>query len=1544
MALTVDQLLAAETSSDEDAPTISAPAAPPAPAPDVAAALAPEVVKAPEPQAVAATGGSGFPGKEALDALADLSSPGLEAAKPTAPPAPAAAPAASAPRPKPAATPAVAPPPRKALTVEEALAQGESEDEEDDEDVQPAGAKPVSNVPSASRNRSATVGTDDTDLMSDDARPVAGAAVGLDEILAMADSSDDEAMPLAGGAVAVGTQAAAAAIAQATTGANQAQLAEGHRIDQEEDNLVAFAEAPFGWCLEHERRMLLHNVEDPMANLGGSDGVPSISSFNMVIAQPCMELRRMLAKDFGLPTCVFAHSKYIGVGSLRGGVVLLDPKTRDVPPSPQVFSPPGNDDGVAVTAGAISPDGSSMLVGHKNGQIVLWDLNTGKVAVVVKEVHTSTVLALAFARSNWQYALSSDANGKLFLLTFTSTLGRKGCQSTLLLEQSSNIGITLRILPLPHNPANTGRATDTQCLVALCATNATVLLTLHPSVHVLQKMQYHTKDANTSWVPDAAWLCGGEYSDSLQPSDAAADPLLCIGYGQSIHLMRVSYSKQSAAMKDEFKISPLRKYAWSSPIRSIVPLNESMIAILDSANKLNFIQLPNFAESSKPNSPEMQLVSVHVEDVSSWSLAYHTQTSVDSTSDARSHHSALAVFKGKSRTLYVCCMQDVRSLRVDRWGRQIEELVAKNDWSGALNILIALRRGSLPSLLDFPHDSAGRQRAVETRTTQVIQSYLVSRLQPDMARPKVREICGTAVTACVDMCLWSVLYKTVFECFKATGHVNVYCSVLEPFIVKGRIPRGQMDSEVLSSILQSYAVPLEVEGQTAEQTMKDTIEVAAAGAEPLLIDCDHYPQLFPMACRLQQLVLYVEVAQLDLNLAIRLFTQHRLWTALVHVYCSLGDYASPVELLVGECNQLVKRGYGASLGEAQAEKPLLKCLLVRKLFFFLHRCFDLRCFPLDSKECPGMVHPGPHTIAELLKCIFKLEPPLFLRLLRISPLGFFSALASLFASPSASHALQSPVIAEGPPFLGQQFHPLSLKTLFGAIEAAFEVARQRAVDDGVPLPSNTESEFLWFVARAVPRAKVDLPRERCLSVMDHILTARQAEAATGVPPFGCHAPEEAQQLLIGLLASQEPFSDKNERDVFIGKAIRQSFFRVASWLHERHGEFDRALDCRMQDHKLQEDIFEYIISRLAEKPDEKAALVEATLQRLPRLVTLDAERCAVMICEQFTNVADHGDVLQRLRAYPQIEQQYLETLLVQRKGSHWRSSEDQQAFFDTNVVRYVELLCLHAPTAVLPFINANEALPLRECLELCRRHSVTDASINLLERTGDFPSVLALLLNDYGTALEHMHGTFIETKPQDRAAVAKVIKRLVALGEEKAYISGSKDALDAPWYDGLQDAQRTVDLIEQAFELSARNSNIMTESQLEDLWFGVLARTIQWQEQIMSGPRPTKRHTGLATALDQLSDQAMTGILAYLSLPRSLKRICAEFKDSTLAIWKGPLEGILSGLNYQGDLLCAAKAVAAQDVVKPFETVKRRGSRGIPMSPQGRGPASVRFA
>eukprot|EP00931_Biecheleriopsis_adriatica_P060835 TRINITY_DN36548_c0_g1_i2.p1 TRINITY_DN36548_c0_g1~~TRINITY_DN36548_c0_g1_i2.p1 ORF type:complete len:1349 (-),score=326.86 TRINITY_DN36548_c0_g1_i2:814-4860(-) len=1300
-------------------------------------------------------------------------------------------------------------PHRSAPTLEEALALAqadlsEDEDEDDDFGMQPSrgldgtsrDGQKAEEAKDAARDAGAAVKSAD-DTFSDASQEeqeetevaAAGRMVGLDELLAMGSDSSGDERP--GNAAAPNKTVPATSSTSAVSSKKQAEQKnssagigpqDAASKPLQKDEYEEFLQAPFNWCLEHERSLLLTGNGCMLSSSSSEKtAVPAASSATseapalpkLVEAKTCTELRRLLAQELGLPTCVTA-GRLVGVGTLRGSLVLLDPKLQDVPPKPQVLSPSASEEASAVTAAAFSLDGGSLLVGHKSGQLVLWDLAANKVACSTRDVHHSSVVSVSFCRPSWQYALSADAKGSVYFLTFTNTFGRRDCSRQLLLEQSSNIGVTLRILPVPQVvPGQSTHPADTHCLVALCAANATVLLTLHPGAQVLQKMQYNAKDA--SWVPDAAWLRPEPKESWADPDQVeAADPQLCVAYGQTIHLMRVAYLMDEAKGKEDFKVSLIGRFTWTSPIRGIAAFSDSVLAVLDGSNKLNVLQFPVPSESTQPGaSGAQQLVAVHSEDVTSWSLVYHTSTFLDGR-DARSHHAALAVFRGRSRTLYVCGMKEVWSVQIGRWGQHIESLVSRNEWPAALNVFLALRQGLLPPLLDFPHASGPRQKAVESRTTQVIQSYLVNALRTDMNRAEVRQICATAVNVCVEAKLWPVLYKTVFECFKATGHMNVYCNVLEPFIVQGRIPRHEMDSEVLSSILQSYALPLEEEEQAAQQAVKD------GGQSYLFVDCDHCPSLFPVARRLQQLVLFVDVSRLDLNLALRLFTQYRLWTALVHVYCALGDYVSPLELLVGECGQLAKKCTATAELSVPSEAPLLKCLLVRKLFFFLHRFFELRAFPLEAKDSPGMLQPSPAAITDLLRCIFKPSgeqgnrqraPPMFTRLLRLSPRGLFSVLSCIFTSPGTSRAVQDQAAAGKNP-LGQE--PLeALNTLFRAIESALDASKQEAAEEGPPLPENSDSEFLWFIARSLPKAKSKLPSSQIMQVVDHLLASPTVQGRNRRPA------EEAEQLLIGVLLAAQDSLEKLQWNAVIDKASGHGFWGLASWLYERQGEYGKALDCRLQDSDLREAVFEYIISKLSDDPTCSTALVEATLQRLSVLVGVDADRCSLMICEQFTNVANHSSVLERLKQYPQIEMRYLEVLLVRRRLTV--QVEDRQAFFNANVVRYIDLLCQNSPGAVLPFILENEALPLRECLELCRRYSVTDASMHLLERTGDFAAVLELLLTDYRVAIEKLHVLFCG-QGGDRTALSRAAKRLAALGQVE-HPGNLRVPNEVPWWE-----------------------------------------------------------------------------------------------------------------------------------------------------------------
>ena len=59
---------------------------------------------------------------------------------------------------------------------------------------------------------------------------------------------------------------------------------------------------------------------------------------------------------------------------------------------------------------------------------------------------------------------------------------------------------------------------------------------------------------------------------------------------------------------------------------------------------------------------------------------------------------------------------------------------------------------------------------------------------------------------------------------------------------------------------------------------------------------------------------------------------------------------------------------------------------------------------------------------------------------------------------------------------------------------------------------------------------------------------------------------------------------------------------------------------------------------------------------------------------------------------------------------------------------YVDLLCEFAPHDVLPYLSSTDEYPLDICLKKCQDHKVMDATAFLLERTGNVPGAMELLL------------------------------------------------------------------------------------------------------------------------------------------------------------------------------------------------------------------------
>jgi len=97
---------------------------------------------------------------------------------------------------------------------------------------------------------------------------------------------------------------------------------------------------------------------------------------------------------------------------------------------------------------SINADCSRLLVGHVRGQIVMWDITSGRVLRTVTNVHPLgvPVIRVRFTEDR-TLAISNDSTGSVFLLEFKRLIGVRTCNFQCLFSGSrGEVPFTFRLL------------------------------------------------------------------------------------------------------------------------------------------------------------------------------------------------------------------------------------------------------------------------------------------------------------------------------------------------------------------------------------------------------------------------------------------------------------------------------------------------------------------------------------------------------------------------------------------------------------------------------------------------------------------------------------------------------------------------------------------------------------------------------------------------------------------------------------------------------------------------------------------------------------------------------------------------------------------------------------------------------------------------------------------------------------------------------------------------------------------------------------------
>lgn len=251
-----------------------------------------------------------------------------------------------------------------------------------------------------------------------------------------------------------------------------------------------------------------------------------------------------LRRDAGLPTTL-TISRYVAVGTTHGFVLIFDhnQELRMI-----LGSTAGTADYGPVTSLDAAPpgkvEGDWLVCGHQGGQLVLWDVASGKPLKTISDAHTSPVVHARFLADG--RLVTADTKGVVNLTSFNRVFLMLVSETQLVLNGS--VGPILSMAPLL--PGNAPHPTDALNIVAFATNKRIHLIAALAGNNVRVLNSKISRPESAPGGPNAGVGSSGSgglpylaWRRSITPTEESKplEPILAVAWGYELQLLQVFF-------------------------------------------------------------------------------------------------------------------------------------------------------------------------------------------------------------------------------------------------------------------------------------------------------------------------------------------------------------------------------------------------------------------------------------------------------------------------------------------------------------------------------------------------------------------------------------------------------------------------------------------------------------------------------------------------------------------------------------------------------------------------------------------------------------------------------------------------------------------------------------------------------------------------------------------------------------------------------------------------------------------------------------------
>ena len=492
----------------------------------------------------------------------------------------------------------------------------------------------------------------------------------------------------------------------------------------------------------------------------------------------------------------------------------------------------------------VSEDNKVLVVGHLNGYIILWDIQSAECKKVIKDEFNTQIIAIRFTliENSFYEFLASDLKGAVKRLGVNEGFFYNSVNSNSVIEYSQTICV-IEVLQLNKEQKkiiykyNNSDNIEEPLIVAFGSIDFVFIVQLEPEI----KRLYNFKKPSYlkgSFIPDICFGLGNipapifyskdydeEQIKNIKKEDLNINIQSEIDITQKYQFVFVSWGKIiyifiiSFELKDFLSINLIGYYINNEPIIRMGFLSNNIIYILNLYKKFKILNT-NFMNSGEIKiDSEGNIINnniVEAELCPEFGLDYDIlfQTYVpDTYSNLKNAYKSTFnnVVISQNKNIFVVCKKYIYIGCLLNWEQCINELFKNSEWLNAFKLGIDIYHGD-NKILDGIHlNVKERKENIKRVLKGLILQLILNTLNIKgifYNEEKSEEILSKCINASIELCIdvkeLDYLLKEILPILEEKGYFDFFIEKIKPFIIEKKINNEQLGQNITSKILNYY--------------------------------------------------------------------------------------------------------------------------------------------------------------------------------------------------------------------------------------------------------------------------------------------------------------------------------------------------------------------------------------------------------------------------------------------------------------------------------------------------------------------------------------------------------------------------------------------------------------------------------------------------------------------------------------------------------------------------------------------------------------------